>query len=88
MIFTPMVSIGVSLDNNTAAADYIKLYNGDNKTLTESLSVIQETSAKILDEILPQERHTPFVHRPESTSRTVPECPRLSPQPRVSMAAD
>lgn len=43
-----VVCQGIGLETNTAAADYIKLYSGDKKTLTESLSVIQETSAQIL----------------------------------------
>jgi hypothetical protein len=51
-----VVCRGVGLETNTAAADYIALYNGDKKTLAESLAVIQQTSTKILDEILPEER--------------------------------
>jgi hypothetical protein len=42
------------LDTNNAASDYIALYQGDKKTLAESLSVIQETSAKILNDLLPE----------------------------------
>ncbi len=53
----------IGLETNTAAADYIKLYNGDKKTLIESLSVIQETSAKILNELLPDERETPAAEK-------------------------
>src|ERR1700730_18386544 len=49
-----VVCRGVGLKTNTAAADYIALYNGDKKTLAESLSVIQETSSRILDELFPQ----------------------------------
>jgi len=51
-----VVCRGVGLETNTAAADYIALYNGDAKTLADSLSVIQETSARILDDLLPEER--------------------------------
>jgi antirestriction protein ArdC len=51
-----VVCRGVGLETNNAAADYIALYNGDRKTLAESLSAIQGTSAKILDELLKQER--------------------------------
>jgi antirestriction protein ArdC len=47
-----VVCQGIGLETNTAASDYIALYNGDKKTLTESLSVIQETSARILDALL------------------------------------
>ena len=54
-----VVSRGVGLETNSAAADYIALYNGDKKTLAQSLSVIQETSSRILDELLPQSRQTP-----------------------------
>ena len=55
-----VVCRGVGLETNTAAADYIALYNGDKKTLAESLSVIQETSSQILDELLPERRMMPF----------------------------
>ena len=54
-----MVCRGVGLETNTAAADYIALYNGDKETLAESLSVIQETSAKILGDLFPEERARP-----------------------------
>ena len=54
-----VVCRGVGLETNSAAADYIKLYNGDKKTLAESLSVIQETSSKILDQLLPEQRMAP-----------------------------
>jgi antirestriction protein ArdC len=54
-----VVSRGIGLETNRAAADYIALYNGDKATLAKSLSAIQETSAKILDELLPEERPAP-----------------------------
>lgn len=54
-----VVSRGIGLETNSAAADYIALYNGDKATLAKSLSTIQETSAKILDELLPEERPAP-----------------------------
>jgi RNA polymerase sigma factor (sigma-70 family) len=63
-----VVSRGVGLETNTAAADYIALYNGDAKTLGESLAVIQHTASGILRELLPDERehaapeHTPGAH--------------------------
>jgi antirestriction protein ArdC len=50
---------GVGLETNTAAADYIALYTGDQKTLAESLSAIQETSTKILDGLLTEQRAVP-----------------------------
>ena len=53
-----VVSRGVGLETNSAAADYISLYSGDKKTLAQSLSAIQEASSQILEEILPVERLT------------------------------
>jgi hypothetical protein len=55
-----VVCRGVGLETKSAAANYIHLYNGDKKTLTESLSVIQKTSSKILDHLLPQQHRSPF----------------------------
>ena len=64
-----VVSHGIGLETNSAAADYIKLYNGDTKTLAESLSVIQETSSRILDELLPEQRPTPsYEKQPDERS--------------------
>ena len=51
-----VVCRGVGLQTNTAASDYIKLYNGDKKTLADSLADIQETSSKILDELVPEQQ--------------------------------
>ena len=51
-----MVCRGVGLETNTAAADYIARHNGDKKTFAESLAVIQETSAKILNDLFPEQR--------------------------------
>ena len=51
-----VVCRGVGLETNNAAADYIALYNGDQKTLADSLAAIQQTSARILDDLLPTER--------------------------------
>jgi hypothetical protein len=53
-----VVCRAAGLETNTAAADYIALYNGDKKTLADSLSVIQETSARILDDLLPEQRRS------------------------------
>jgi antirestriction protein ArdC len=49
-----VVCRAVGLETNNAAADYVALYHGDKKTLAESLSVIQETSATILNDLLPE----------------------------------
>src|SRR5260370_10764063 len=51
-----VVCRGIGLETNNAAADYIALYNGDQKTLVDSLAAIQQTSARILDDLLPSER--------------------------------
>jgi antirestriction protein ArdC len=50
-----VVTHAVGLETNTAAADYIQLYQGDNTTLVESLSFIQSTAAEILNFLLPTE---------------------------------
>jgi antirestriction protein ArdC len=55
-----VVSQAVGLDTNTAAADYIQLYQGDKALLVESLHFIQTTAAEILNFVLPgEERQTP-----------------------------
>ena len=51
-----VVSHAVGLETRTAAADYIALYDGDSKTLTESLAAIQEAASGVLKDLLPQER--------------------------------
>lgn len=43
-----VVCQGIGLDVNTAGSDYIQLYDGDKKTLLESLERIQQTAADIL----------------------------------------
>lgn len=43
-----VVSQGIGLDVNTSSSDYIQLYNGDRKTLMESLERIQRTASEIL----------------------------------------
>lgn len=65
-----VVSRGVGLETNSAAADYIALYTGDKKTLGQSLSAIQETSSRILDELLPREPRSPFHERQAEQDRT------------------
>ena len=72
-----VVSRGIGLETNNAAADYIALYNGDKKTLAESLAVIQATSARILDELLPFERTR---HEP-AAERNVPSSPPVASTP-------
>jgi hypothetical protein len=58
-----VVCRGIGLDTNSAAADYISLYSGDKKTLAQSLSAIQDASSRILHELLPPERPSPFHER-------------------------
>ncbi len=47
-----VICYGIGLDTNTAGSDYIQLYNGDKKTLLESLERIQKTAAEILEAII------------------------------------
>jgi len=46
-----VVCEGIGLDANTASSDYIQLYNGDKKTLMQSLERIQRTAAEILEAV-------------------------------------
>jgi len=50
-----VVSSAIGLDVNTASADYIKLHSGDKPTLVESLILVQQTAAEILNAIQPTE---------------------------------
>src|SRR5215469_944636 len=85
-----VVCRGVGLETNSAAADYIHLYNGDKKTLAESLSVIQETSSKILDQLLPEQRTSPFHEKSDRSLSDMPTHSHDEPgraHPAGSMAA-
>ncbi len=42
------VSRAIGLETNTAASDYIQLYNGDKQTLAKSLDRIQQVAAEII----------------------------------------
>jgi RNA polymerase sigma factor (sigma-70 family) len=53
---TYVVGHGLGLQRTSAFTDYSALYNGNQKALAQSLEIIQETSAKILDELLPEAR--------------------------------
>jgi len=46
-----VVSHAIGLDTGSAAQDYIQLYDGDAKLLTESLEYIQQTANAILQGI-------------------------------------
>ena len=50
-----VVCQAVGLDTNSAASDYIQLYQGDRDTLVASLERIQRTAATIVDGILADE---------------------------------
>ena len=50
-----VVCHGVGLNANSASSDYIQLYNGDKKTLLQSLERIQRTAAEILGAITEDE---------------------------------
>jgi hypothetical protein len=50
-----IVSRAVGLTTGSASADYISLYHGNAELLTESLAVIQQASATILDELFAEE---------------------------------
>jgi len=47
-----VVCQGIGLDGNTASSDYIQLYDGDKKTLMQSLERIQRTAAEILEAVV------------------------------------
>ena len=51
-----VVCQGVGLDVNTASSDYIQLYNGDKKTLMDSLERIQRAAGEILEAVADEER--------------------------------
>ena len=67
-----VVSRAIGLETRSAAADYIALYNGDAKTLTDSLATIQETASHILGDLLPDERVPATADRRSVTSTREP----------------
>ncbi|WP_420236216.1 hypothetical protein ACOBR2_11290 [Telmatobacter bradus] len=50
-----IVSSAIGLKTGSASADYISLYHGNAELLTESLTVIQQASANILDALFAEE---------------------------------
>jgi len=46
-----VVCSAIGLDTNTAASDYIQLYDGTTETLAESLQLIQQTAATIITQL-------------------------------------
>jgi len=67
-----VVGRAVGLETNSVAADYTRLYNGDKETLKESLSVIHETSSKIMDRLLPEQHRSPFQEKPGKSFTDTP----------------
>jgi hypothetical protein len=51
-----IVSRSVGLNTGSSSADYISIYHGNAELLTESLSVIQQASATILDALFAEEQ--------------------------------
>jgi antirestriction protein ArdC len=49
-----VVSHAIGLDTNTAARDYISLYDGNAETLTQFLAAVQRASSEILKDLLPE----------------------------------
>lgn len=76
-----VVSHGVGLETNRAAADYIALYYGDKKTLSDSLSEIQEAATTILNDLLGDERRTP--EAAQERRQITPEPPPPTPEEPV-----
>lgn len=54
-----VVCNAIGLETGTASADYIGLYAGDAKLLTESLECVQQTASRILTAITPENSATP-----------------------------
>lgn len=54
-----VVCQAIGLETGSAAQDYIQLYEGDAKLLTESLEHIQQTAARILNSISAEEASAP-----------------------------
>jgi antirestriction protein ArdC len=76
-----VVSRGIGLETNNAHSDYIALYQGHKETLAASLSVIQEASAKILDELTSERRQSEGSGRTSLDATTEARLAPLSPAP-------
>jgi hypothetical protein len=55
-----VVCRGIHLETGSAAQDYIQLYEGDAKLLTESLEHIRQTATRILNAIGAEETAAPL----------------------------
>jgi RNA polymerase sigma factor (sigma-70 family) len=51
-----VVARGLGVETHTATAEYMAPYSSDKKAVAQTLAAIQETSAQILDELLPEGR--------------------------------
>ena len=49
-----VVGNAIGLDMGSASSDYIQFYRGTKETLSESLTAIQQTAARILEGLLPE----------------------------------
>jgi len=56
-----VVCQAIGLESGSAAADYIQLYEGDAKLLSDSLEYIQRTATRILNAIGAEESSAPPV---------------------------
>lgn len=84
-----VVSHEAGLQTNHAAADYIALYNGDKKTLMDSLHAIQETSALMLDELFPEQTRNRAQGDEQAARDTVmPTLAAENPTPKSPTAPD
>ena len=54
-----VVCNAIGLGTGTASQDYVGLYGGDAKLLTESLEYVQQTASRILTAIAPENSATP-----------------------------
>ena len=63
-----VVCHGIGLEANSASSDYIQLYNGDKKTLMESLERIQKTASEILEAMMDKESEDETAGRESSVA--------------------
>jgi hypothetical protein len=49
-----VVSTAIGLDIGSASSDYIQMYDGDEETLAESLTLVQQTASDILRAVMPE----------------------------------
>jgi antirestriction protein ArdC len=66
-----VVCQSMGLDTNTAASDYIRLYNGEKKTLMESLTRIRTVAVEIIEAIkAPRAKAAPTITEMSMVQRT------------------